>query len=400
MIPDAIRLSHVNIVGVEAMLQDHDVIVRNGRIDSVRPTGEQDACSRTEGEVVHDLGGAYLMPGMIDIHSDAIEGILQPRPTSVMELDIAFMEHEKQLLNQGITTMYHSLTLTENGGVRNKEARKPERMQAIVDRIAAHHRSRHLIRHRFHCRFDIRYVKGVDTLFHYIENDLVHLLSFNDHTPGQGQYRDLPQYKQIMMKYLPGSTEKQIEEMIEEKMATPALDAALLDRIASLAREKGIPIASHDDDSEEKLAYVQEQLSVGISEFPVGLDVARKARERGMLTVAGAPNVLLGKSHTGNLSATVAILEGCCDILCSDYFPPSMLHAVFKLHREHGIGLPDAVRLVTLNPARALGIEKEYGSVEAGKRADLVAVEMQGDVPAITRVFIDGKLVSALNYRT
>jgi alpha-D-ribose 1-methylphosphonate 5-triphosphate diphosphatase len=391
-------LTHATVIAADRLLPDHDITLMDGTIATIKPH-QSDAETEQSFDHIYDLDGAYLMPGMIDIHSDAIESILQPRPTSVMSLDIAFLEHEKQLLNQGITTMYHSLTLTENGGVRNKEARKPKQMQAIVDRIAEHNRKRHLIRHKFHCRFDMRYAEGVETLFNYIENDRIHLLSFNDHTPGQGQYRDLPQYKEIMMKYLPGSTEEQITKMVDEKMAIPALDKDVVNQIASLARDKGIPIASHDDDTEEKLAYVQQQLAVGISEFPIGLDVARKAKERGMLTVAGAPNVLLGGSHTGNLSATEAILDGCCDILCSDYFPPSMIHAVFQLHREHGLDLAKAITLVTLNPAKALGVDNQFGTVDVGKKADLLVVEQEDGIPLITRVFIEGQQVSSLDYR-
>ncbi len=397
---DSVILTHAAVVGPDSVKHDQEVTVVDGRIADIRPSGSRVSPVGKDGEAVHDLGGAFLMPGMIDIHSDAIETILQPRPTSIMDLDIAFMEHEKQLLNQGITTMYHSLSLMQKGAMRDKEARKPHLMKQIVAMINAHGRRKHLIRHRFHCRFDLRNLSGVETLLNYIENDWVHLLSFIDHTPGQGQYRDIPNYRETMKKYHPTYTDEQITDMIEEKMAHPILEAEMVDRIASLARQKGIPIASHDDDSEEKLAYVQEQLSVGISEFPVGLDIARKAKERGMLTVAGAPNVLLGRSHSGNVSATEAILDGCCDILCSDYFPPSMLHAVFKLNREHGLTLPEAVKLVTLNPARALGIDDDFGSIQAGKRADLLAIEVDDGRPMITRVFIGGKLVSALNYRS
>jgi len=394
-----VLITNACVVTPSRVYENHEVIVANAKIERIQEVGAGCCFLADENVEVHDLDGAFLMPGIIDIHSDAIETILQPRPTSVMDLDIAFLEQEKQLLNQGITTMYHSLSLMQEGALRDKEARKPQLMNRIVEKISEHNRRRHLIRHKFHCRFDIRNIAGFETLMNYIADDRVHLLSFNDHTPGQGQYRDLDRYRKTMKKYYPTYSDNDIDVMIEKKMAYPAIGPEKVSRIAEFARIKGIPIASHDDDSEDKLAYVQDELSVEISEFPVELAVARKAKQRGMLTVAGAPNVLLGRSQSGNVSATEAILDGCCDILCSDYFPPSMLHAVFKLNREHNIPLADAINLVTFNPARALGIEKEFGQIAPGCQADLVAVDTAEGYPVITRVFIDGILVSALNYR-
>ncbi len=393
---------NVNIIARDMVLENHAIILENDRIKKIMPMGQLNKVKKTDlYRMVHDGEGAFVSAGFIDIHSDNIESIVQPRPTSVMDFDMALTEHEKQLVNQGITTMYHSLSFLKEEGssMRGKEARKPEKMRKLAELIKNFHDRNHIIRHRFHCRYDIRNSEGYDTLMEYIDKEYIHLLSFNDHTPGQGQYRDLAAYRENVRSYKPDMDEAQIDKIIEEKLNAPKISSAQIERTAGIAREKGIPIASHDDDTEEKINYVHSELKADISEFPVELNVARKAKEKGMLTVAGAPNVLLGRSHSGNLSATEAILDGSIDILCSDYYPPAMLHAVFKLNFEHGIPLWECLNLVTFNPARALGISTDYGSAEEGKKADILIIKIIDGKPAITKVFIDGELVSQLNYR-
>jgi alpha-D-ribose 1-methylphosphonate 5-triphosphate diphosphatase len=393
---------NVNIIATDSILYDHVIILEEDRFKSILPMSQMaQFLSGLDQESVYDGKGAYVSAGFIDIHSDNIETVIQPRPTSIIDFEIALMEHEKQLVNQGITTMYHSLSFLRRDGaaMRDKEVRKPDKMRKLAELIKTLHEGRHLIRHRFHCRFDIRNSEGYDTLMDYLDRDYIDLLSFNDHTPGQGQYRDLTKYRENLKNYKPDLEDNLIDSMIDERMAVQKISRDKIERTAEIARSKGIPIASHDDDSEEKIEYVHSGLKADISEFPVELSVARKAKEKGMLTVAGAPNVLMGRSHSGNLSAVEAILDGSIDILCSDYYPPAILHAIFKLHNEHGMKLWDCINLVTLNPAKALGIDKDFGSIEEGKKADFLMIEVQNRMPSITRVFIDGILVSELNYR-
>lgn len=392
-------LHNLTIIGPGSLKEKASVLISDRRIAGIFSDGRT---PDADGHIlVHDCGGAFLAPGFIDMHSDNIESLVQPRPASVMDFGVALMEQEKQLVNQGITTMYHSLTLLGESTkmMRDKETRKPEKMKELTARIAGYMESPHLIRHKFHCRFDIRNIEGLETLNDYIARESVHLLSFTDHTPGQGQYRDLDRYRETMKKYNPNLGDGEIEDLIRAKMTEPRLTRGQIERTAGFAAERGIPIASHDDDSLEKLEYVQRALNAGISEFPVELAIARKAKERGMYTIAGAPNVLLGRSHSGNVSATEAILDGAIDILCSDYYPPAMLHAVWRLHNRNGLSLYEAVNLVTLNPARALGIDRDFGSVEEGKIADLLCLQFHDGRPYVSKVFIDGQLVSQLNYR-
>jgi len=187
-----------------------------------------------------------------------------------------------------------------------------------------------------------------------------------DHTPGQGQYRNLNLYRKTLKGYN-NLSDQEIDTIIVSHQQKDKVSFDQLLELCDLARFNHISVASHDDDSSESVDLVCE-LGVTISEFPVTLEVARTARSRGLMTMAGAPNILLGGSHSGNLSAAEAILDGCIDILCSDYYPAAMLQAVFQMHLQHHLDLPSLVRLVTANPARAVQIDAEYGTIASGKK--------------------------------
>lgn len=393
---------NANIISSDKVLDNYSIIIKNDRIAEILPMSEFKASViNNNNAIYYDAEGSYVSAGFIDIHSDNIETVVQPRPTSVMDFRMALAEHEKQLVNQGITTMYHSLSFLKNNGAAMKEkvVRMPDKMREMAELIKNLHEKNHLIRHRFHCRFDVRNCDGYDMLMDYIDKDYVHLLSFIDHTPGQGQYRDLVGYREILLGHHPDMGEEELDRLVESRMSVPKLSRDKIEKTAQKAYEKGIPIASHDDDSFAKIEYVNSVLKANISEFPVELEIARKAKEHGMLVVMGAPNVLMGKSHSGNLSATEAIIDGCADILVSDYYPSSLLHSVFKLHFKNNIPLWQGMNMVTLNPAKSVGINKDYGSVEIGKKADLLFIKVFDEKPYITKVFIDGQLVSELNYR-
>jgi alpha-D-ribose 1-methylphosphonate 5-triphosphate diphosphatase len=396
-----IMILNADIVTPGGLLHEQALLIENDRIGKILPMRDRPRHPSADGAgIVIDAQGLLVCPGFIDLHSDHIENLVQPRPTSVMDFELALMEQEKSLVNHGITTMFHSLSfIGENGTLRDKEARKPDRMRELAALIKDRGQRPRLVRHRFHCRFDVRNTAGYETLMSYLKGGYINLLSFIDHTPGQGQYRDLLRYRQTMHGYKPGLDESDMDRWIGEKMAAPRVSAEMIEAAAAYAKRNDVVIASHDDDSYEKIEYVRERLKADISEFPVELRFARHARSLGLLTVAGAPNILLGQSHSGNMSALEAVREGVVDILCSDYYPAALLHAVFKLNSEHGFSLCDSVNLISLHPARALGIDGDFGSVEAGKKADLVLVAVHGGRPAVVKVFVDGVPVSSLEYR-
>lgn len=170
--------------------------------------------------------------------------------------------------------------------------------------------------------------------------------------------------------------------------------------VADIAHANGIAVASHDDDDLQKLELVK-SLGTTISEFPITLDIAKKAGEMGLKSIVGAPNVLLGGSHSGNLSAAEAIEHNCADILCSDYYPAALLHAVFDLCEKYGNDLHKMFMMVTLNPAKAVRMDDEIGSIKPGKKADILVIERMDDgYPMLTRTMVNGALITTTNYRT
>ncbi|WP_409342837.1 phosphonate metabolism protein PhnM [Paenibacillus sp. MBLB4367] len=388
-------ITNGRIITEEAILEGFDLFIKGDRIARIAFRGAIIPDEQTE---IIDAAGGYVSPGFIDIHSDYIEHMTAPRPTSLIDFRLSLRETEKELISHGITTMYHSLSIFKSVDYKYRPIREPENVRKLIDLIDQTHTSKHLVRHRFHARFEIDNMDEIDNLKSYIAEKKVHLISFMDHTPGQGQYRDLEVYKKTVKGYHDLSDEG-IDEIIANHQIKPKLTEEGIREIARLAMENQIAIASHDDDSLEKLELVKSFGTV-ISEFPITLEIAKKAKEMGMYTVAGAPNVILGGSHSGNLSAAEAVDHGSIDILCSDYYPAAMLHAVFYLANQCKRDLVDMFKMVSLHPARAVNMDGEIGSIREGKKADLLIIEkIEPDFPVITAVFVDGKLIQKTNYR-
>ncbi|MDR3173858.1 MAG: alpha-D-ribose 1-methylphosphonate 5-triphosphate diphosphatase [Treponema sp.] len=387
------------VVGPDKVFPDHAVIIRDDRIHIILPMSSLGRLDRNDSAMrCFNARGGYVLPGFIDIHSDYIEGILQPRPAALMDFEMGLREAEKQLLGHGVTTIYHSLSIMNVAGGRGGSSgfRSRENFERLALLIHGFHQGYHLIRHRLHARYDIYTADLYDYVARILEEGKVHELSFMDHSPGQGQYRDLEIYARATAGW-----DAEGDLSLEEKLAIlqnrSRVSGEKLKRLAALAKKQGIPLASHDDDSPEKVLFMKKEYGAGISEFPVELAAAKKARDEGLMVVMGAPNVLLGGSHSGNLSALEAIREGCVDILCSDYYPASLLHATFTLEERGIVSLTEAVRMLSLNPAKAMGITADYGSVEAGKKADILIVRKLHGRPVVYRCFIDGR--SALQYK-
>lgn len=390
-------ITNGRVVTPEAILDDHAVIIEGDRIVAIE-SSEKASTADDAGVEVIDARGGYVIPGMIDIHADYIEHMAAPRPTSVMDFRFALHQAERELVAHGVTTMYHSLAIYDFTEFTPSPIRSPGNTRKLIELISESHEAEHLIHHRFHARFEIDNLGRVEELKSYIDERRVHLISFMDHTPGQGQYRNLEIYRETLKGYRNVSDEE-VDRIIAHSQAREKLSLETITELAGHAAAHGIAIASHDDDSAEKLDLVQ-MFGATISEFPITMEVAERARELGMHTVAGAPNVLLGGSHSGNLSAGEAVLAGVVDVLCSDYYPAALLAAVFALHREHGKPLAEMVRLVTLNPARAVLIDEETGSIETGKRADLLVVhQLEDETPYVARAIVAGRPVYASEYR-
>ncbi|WP_027416789.1 phosphonate metabolism protein PhnM [Aneurinibacillus terranovensis] len=388
-------ITNGRIITEEAIFDGFDLLIKGDKIHQIAFKGEIDVDENVE---VIDAAGGYISPGFIDLHSDYIEHMAAPRPTSLMDFHLGLRETEKELIAHGITTMYHSLSLLKSTEYSYKPIREPENVRKFINLIDETHRTKHLVRHRFHARFEIDNIEEIDNLKSYITEQKVHLISFMDHTPGQGQYRNLEIYRKTVKGYNDFSDEE-IDRIIVDHQNKEKVTIEKIRELAELAKEHGIAIASHDDDSIEKLELVQ-SFGTTISEFPITIEIAKKAKENGMVTIAGAPNVLLGGSHSGNLSAAEAIQQKCIDILCSDYYPAALLHAVFEMNKKYQMDLVELFKLVSINPAKAVNMDEEIGSIREGKKADLLILEkIDQDFPVVTAVFVDGELIQKTDYR-
>ncbi len=387
-----LAITNGKIVQEHRILEGYALLIEQERIYDIVPEA---ALAYMELDEVVNAYGGYVTPGFIDMHSDHIEAMAAPRPSSIMDMELAVYEFEKECCTHGITTMFHSVSIWE--GVGASPMRRPELVKQLADIIEKSHSQLHLIHHRFHMRFEIDNQEQFPLMLDYLRQKRVHLISFMDHTPGQGQYRNIEVYKNYVRNARHMSDED-VEAEVNRRMNSEKLTLENIREAASLAQEQGISIASHDDDTKEKLDVVQ-SLGATISEFPITLEVAKEAKRRGMYTVVGAPNILLGGSHSGNMNAADAIVSAAADVLCSDYYPASLLHAVFQMTKQ-GQRLQDMIAMVTIQPARATGIDQDYGSIEKGKKADLLIIRtLPNDLPAITEVFVDGMCIAQNHYR-
>ena len=368
----------------KGLIDSGTVTIENGLIEAI---GCHRAPSRAK---AIDARGAILMPGFVDIHSDAIETAIQPRPGGRFPLAMALRELDRTLVGCGITTMFHSLSFCDNlqTGLRNSRncAELIRNVNVESPGLCA--------RTKVHLRFEITETEAVPLVVSLIKEDQVHFFSLMDHTPGQGQFVDVEQFRLYYGK-VRGKTPEELDVLIDLRIeARRKLNDTPLFRLAQLCREKGIRVASHDDDTEEKVLWNQ-LLGVSLAEFPVSLKADSLARSCGMHVSLGAPNILRGRSATGNLSARDAIEKGYGTIICSDYAPMAMVHAGMELVR---IGLVDIVQMshmLSHNPAQAVGIDHITGTIEVGKAADLVLIQIEDHYPVILRTFVAGRQVYA-----
>lgn len=382
---DWINITGGKIVLPHEVIEGRTLVVRNGRVQDIAPAGPAAASD------VH-VDGAWIIPGLIDTHNDALETEIKPRSGSHFQIGLAFRELERKLVTQGITTVYHSLSMMEEN--ISNWVRRNDTVLEMIRSIRKLRAQRRMIRHSVHLRYEIANLNAIPVVKELLSRREVELLSFTDHTPGQGQWRDWETHKAFTVQKQRVS-EAEAEQLLAARKNVPKPSRTELRDIAEQAYRARIPLASHDDDSLEKLTFAT-ACHAAISEFPIALEVALEAKRRGLFVTMGAPNILLGRSHSHNLSAKEAIRAGAVDILCSDYYPASLLHAVFQLIDE-GMTAPAAVNMATLHPARALGLE-QAGSLEPGKRADLLVVRMQEGRPCIEKVFVEGIMVCDMKY--
>lgn len=368
-------LTRARVVFADEVRDDVALLIDNGFIAAIDPGAAGDA--RTL-----DLSGRLLIPGMIDLHCDALEKEVEPRPGVHFPLDFACAQADKRNAMAGITTVYHALSFANHElGVRNNS------FAAEIARAVHAWQSHALVDNRVHARYEVTDETAPAVLADLLHNGHAHLLSFMDHSPGQGQFQDVAAYRAYLARSY-RTSDAQFDVLLADKQAAAAGAMDRMATLAAVARQCGVAIASHDDDSPDKVNALAD-LGAVVSEFPTHLVAAQAARARGMATLFGAPNILRGRSQSGNMRALDAVLEGVADCLCGDYSPAALLPSVLKLPELAGIGLPQALALVTRNPARAAGLH-DRGEIAVGKRADLVAVRQLGGLPQAERVWVAG----------
>lgn len=371
-------LTGARVVLPNDALDDAAVLIEDGFIAAINPASGN-------GAQTIDLSDKTLIPGLIDLHCDALEKEVEPRPNVHFPLDFACAQADKRNAAAGITTVFHALSFAnEELGVRNNA------FAASLVRAVHAWNPLGLVDNRVHCRYEVTDPTAPEILLELMAADELHLLSVMDHSPGQGQFKDIAAYRDFLARTYKKS-EAELDSLMENKLAQAKGTMTRIQLLINAAKAKGIPIASHDDDTPEKVETLH-GLGVSITEFPINLESAHAARALGMSTVFGAPNILRGKSQSGAVRALDAVQAGVVDCLCADYYPATLIVAVFRLPELAGISLADAVRLVSANPARAAGLA-DRGEIVVGKRADLVAVAHINGLAQASHVFSAGKPV-------
>jgi alpha-D-ribose 1-methylphosphonate 5-triphosphate diphosphatase len=361
---------------------DGTIVIRGDRIAEVQP-------GRSHAASAQDLGGDHLIPGIIDVHTDNLERQVQPRATARWPSRSAMLAHDAQTAAAGVTTVLDALCLGDLGFDTGRTQTFREGV-ADLDALAG----TGLLRsdHFLHLRCELPAADMPELVESVADHSLVLMVSLMDHSPGVGQYRDLDRYRKMRIRQqqlTPAQVDARIAELLgqREKLRGPQR-RWLLDRVA----HRNLPLASHDDATP---AEVEANAADGItiSEFPVSIEAAGAAKRLGVEVIAGAPNIVRGGSHSGNVAAADLVRAGAVDVLASDYVPPAMVEAAWLSAATGNVTLPQAIAMITDHAARMVRLA-DRGRIEAGLRADLVQVRPHEGQPVIRRVWRAGERVS------
>jgi alpha-D-ribose 1-methylphosphonate 5-triphosphate diphosphatase len=336
-----------------------------------------------------DLGGDYLLPGLIELHTDNLEKYMSPRPGVDWPSASAVLTHDAQIVSAGITTVFDALAI----GDVNPRGKRLQQLSAMLSAIAQAAADGHTrAEHRLHLRCELCHPDTLTVFRDLVEHPLVQLVSVMDHSPGQRQFAKEEKYREYYMgKY--HLSEAEMDAFIREQVAN-SIEFSDRHRRAIVAdcHVRGLAVASHDDAT---LAHVQESAGFGMSiaEFPTTLEAAKASHELGLKVLMGAPNIVRGGSHSGNIAAAELARHEVLDILSSDYYPASLLQAALLLAgQDNGYDLPRAIATVSRAPAKAAGLD-DRGEIRLGLRADLVQARVHGAQVVIQQVWRQAKRV-------
>ncbi|CAA6606483.1 Amidohydrolase [Rhodospirillaceae bacterium LM-1] len=358
-----VRHHAFDLVGGRVLLSDGKIVetslsIENGCIASIGGDARH--------ERILDVRNSLILPGIVDLHGDAFERQLMPRPGVAFDSGLALIDTDRQLVANGITTAYHGLTWSWEPGLRGTEAAHAF-LQALTD-VRPHL----LADARLHLRHETYNLDAELQILAWLGDGRIDLLAFNDHMAHIGEKLDKPdRLAQFAGRTGLGSAEfLDLYNKVKERAGE--VEQSIM-RLADAARLKNVPMASHDDESKVDRAWFH-ALGCNISEFPVDEATAGFAIANQDCVILGAPNVLRGQSHCGRLMAAEMAERGLCTALASDYYYPALFHAPFKLAREGRMTLAGAWTLVSANPAQAVGLN-DRGKLETGRRADILIVD-------------------------
>jgi alpha-D-ribose 1-methylphosphonate 5-triphosphate diphosphatase len=330
-----------------------------------------------------DASDLLVLPGIVDLHGDAFERQLMPRPGVDFPVDVALADSDKQAIANGITTVFHGTTWSWEPGLRGTDNARQllEAIETLRPQLAADT--------RFHLRQETYNLDAEDEITQWLADGRVDLLAFNDHMDLVSMEKP---HKRARMVERTGLSGAAFDQLVERVVSRADEVPASIARLAQAARAAKVPTLSHDDESPAMRSNFR-ALGVSIAEFPINEETAKAAAAAGDFIVFGAPNVVRGGSHTGWTKASDMIAKGLCSILASDYYYPAQLLAAFRLVADGILPLPDAWALVSSAPATAAGL-KDRGVLAEGRRADIVLVDDSVAMrPRIVAVIANGRLV-------
>ena len=334
-----------------------------------------------------DCEGDYVSPGLVELHTDNLERHLHPRPQVNWPHNAAITAHDAELASTGITTVFDAVRLGFIEELNSNRMPEPYARSMVNEILAAREAGLLKISHHIHLRAEICSTTLLDELATFGPDDRIGIVSLMDHTPGQRQFTDITQYE-AYMRGKHGMSQKAFDDHVAERKALGArVGEAHENAAVDAAARFGAVLASHDDTTHE---HVERSASHGIhlAEFPTTIGAAHACRKHDIAIMMGAPNVVRGSSHSGNVAAHTLADANLLDILSSDYVPSALLYAAAKVGKMWD-NLPRAIATVTSAPARATHLD-DRGVLEIGKRADIIRFRMEDDVPLLRGVWSNG----------
>ncbi len=378
---DKFAIEGTDILTPDGWVKNGTVIIENGKFLAIDE-------AITEKLPTIDAKGLLMLPGIVDIHGDAFERAIAPRPGSHFPLKMGILENDRHLIASGITTFFYSITDSYEPGLRSRETARD-----IIDFVLGEGQNSLKADSRIHIRHEQANTDEYEELCDWLKQGKIDLLSLNDHLPPIGDDYKLNRHLNSLRRRHKMSDEE-LQKLIKTALNNQEKGLQQIEELVSLAHDHHIPLASHDDDTEAKV-QLSAKWGVAIAEFPANVDIAAKSRDYGASVLMGAPNLIRGGSHVGWMSVEIAAKEGVVDCLCSDYHYPSLFYAPFKLAEMGIMTFEEAWKLVSTYPAKATGIGESKGQIATGCDADFLLVQSNNiHLNSIKSIYIKGKEVA------